>query len=154
MKSLLCCLVTDLPNILQNLTIIWLADLLFPLRLLCVRSQIKLANSEQVPCSTKSCPCSCPPPWRIRSAIFWLKSLTAFSTNWMTWSDHMFTRWAQCERSSVTAQFKCSVVSQCLWQSKCPFSACRSWWLLSRCSSMKTIMPEWKAERSSLTWQR
>lgn len=28
MKSLLCCLVTDLPNILQNLTIIWLADLL------------------------------------------------------------------------------------------------------------------------------
>ena len=30
----------------------------------------------------------------------------------------------------------------------------RSWWLLSPCLLMKTTMPEWRAERSSLIWPR
>lgn len=64
-------------------------------RLLCVRSQIRLVSSERARCSTRSCRCSCRPPWRTRSATCWSKSSTVSSTSWTTWSGHTCTRWAQ-----------------------------------------------------------
>lgn len=75
--------------------------LLSHLRPLCARLQIRLVNLELAPCSTRSCRYSCHPPWKTRSAIFWLKWLTVFFTNWMTWFDHTYTRYEKTDRCAL-----------------------------------------------------
>ena len=49
------------------------------------RSLTRRANLAQAPCSTRSYPCSCRPPWRTRNAICWSRLLTESCTNWTIW---------------------------------------------------------------------